>query len=646
MTSADTAPAADTPDLLPPNPDEAGQRRLTGPVAYVFYILAIGFVLFHLYVLNIRAMDPWVFRSIHLSLASAIGFALYAGGRRPGSRVQIIDWICIAASLYCAYYIYTNLDKLLFRAGVMPTRTDYIVALVGVLLVLELTRRTSGWTLPILALVFVAYAFLGPYLPGMLTHRGYSAPRFFTYIYGLDGVFGVTLGVSSTYLVLFIAFAAFLEKSGVGDYFVKFAYSLAGSARGGPAKVAVLASGLMGMISGTSAGNVVATGSFTIPLMRRVGYNPRFAGATEAVASTGGQIMPPIMGAGAFIMAEVTGIPYSRLMLAAIIPAVLYFASVYFMVDHEAAKTGMLGVPRRELPVLRDMLAKAYLFLPVVVLIWTLLSGYSVVRAGTLGLITSLVLGLLNRERPMNLRSILDALELGARNSIGLISICACAGIIVGVIALTGVGLRFSSFLLAIAQGNQLLALVLAMVIAIVLGTGMPTTAAYAVAASVVAPGLIRMGMAPIVAHMFVFYFAVISAITPPVALAAYAASGIAGTDPMKTSLQAFRLGLAAFIVPFMFVYGPSLLLQAEPLRVAVSAVTALIGVYMLASAVQGWFLGPLSLPLRVVSFISALMFIESSYVTDGIAILLALVVYAVQRRMAVPASVQKQTTA
>src|SRR5690606_24016013 len=329
MTSADTAPAADTPDLLPPNPDEAGQRRLTGPVAYVFYVIAIGFVLFHLYVLNIRAMDPWVFRSIHLALASAIGFALYGAGRRPGSRVQIIDWICIAASLYCGYYIYSNLGTLLFRAGVMPTRTDYIVALVGVLLVLELTRRTSGWTLPILALLFIAYAFLGPYLPGMLTHRGYSAPRFFTYIYGLDGVFGVTLGVSSTYLVLFIAFAAFLEKSGVGDYFVKFAYSLAGSARGGPAKVAVLASGLMGMISGTSAGNVVATCSFTLPAMRKVGYNARFAAATEASASTGGQILPPIMGAGAFIMAEVTGIPYSRLMLAAAIPAILYFASVY-----------------------------------------------------------------------------------------------------------------------------------------------------------------------------------------------------------------------------------------------------------------------------------------------------------------------------
>ena len=342
----------------------------------------------------------------------------------------------------------------------------------------------------------------------------------------------------------------------MGDYFVNFAFALAGRARGGPAKVAIFASGLMGMINGTSAGNVVATGSLTIPLMKKVGYKPRTAGAIEAAASTGGQIMPPIMGAGAFIMAEVTGIPYQEIAAAAIIPAILYFVSIYFMVDFEAAKLGMRGMREDELPKLRKLVRQVFLFIPIVILIAALFMGYSVIRAGTLATAAAAVVSWLTPFR-MGLRSIVKAFEIAGIMSIQIIAVCACAGIIVGVISLTGVGARFSNLLLDLAGVSQLLALFFAMCIAILLGMGMPTTAAYAVAAAVVAPGLVALGIPLLTAHFFVFYFAVVSAITPPVALASYAAAGISGANPMETSVDSFKdRSLRAFRGGRFFDYG------------------------------------------------------------------------------------------
>ncbi|HEU0222332.1 MAG TPA: TRAP transporter fused permease subunit, partial [Paracoccaceae bacterium] len=466
---------------------------------------------------------------------------------------------------------------------------------------------------------------------------GYAIDRFFSYIYTDNGILSDPVAVSSTYIILFIIFSAFLSASRVGDYFVNFAFAAAGRARGGPAKVAVFASGLMGMINGTSAGNVVATGSLTIPLMKKVGYRPRTAAAIEAAASTGGQIMPPIMGAGAFIMAEVTGIPYPEIAVAAIIPAVLYFLAVFLMVDFEAAKLGMRGMHKKDLPVFSKMAAQVYLFIPIVILITALFMNYSVIRAGTLALVAAAVVSWLTPYR-MGPAGIFRALRLGAEMSIQIIAVCACAGIIVGVIALTGVGARFSSLLLGVASSTllpagtgQLLALFFAMVIAIILGMGMPTTAAYAVAASVVAPGLIQLGLEPLVAHFFVFYFAVISAITPPVALAAYAGAAIANSEPMQTSVTAFKLGLAAFIVPFMAVYSPSLFMEGEWDEIVHVAVTASVGIYLLAAAVQGWFLGPLNLPLRIASIVAALALIEGGLVTDLVGLGLGGAVFAWQ---------------
>ncbi len=579
---------------------------------------------------------PWVFTSFGYALVASVVIAMVVSwlAEPDERRISAADWVLLVGSLSVAGYLLFNLEGLRFRAGVMPTPPDYWAALAGVLLILEVTRRVAGMALVVISIIFILYAFIGPWLPGFLQHSGYRPDRFFTYLYTDNGILGAPVAVSSTYIILFIAFAAFLQASRVGDYFVNFAFAAAGHARGGPAKVAIFASGLMGMINGTSAGNVVATGSLTIPLMKRVGYRPRSSAAIEAAASTGGQIMPPVMGAGAFIMAEVTGIPYTEIMVAALIPAVLYFISIYFMVDNEAKRAGMRGLPRSELPVFGELVKQVYLFVPIIILIGALFMGYSVIRAGTLSLVAAVVVSWLSPHK-LGIMGIINALELSAKMAIQLIAVCACAGIIVGVIGLTGVGLRFSSMLLQIADTSQFLALIFAMGISILLGMGMPTTAAYAVAASVVAPGLQQLGIPPLVAHFFVFYYAVISAITPPVALAAYAGAAIAGSEPMRTSVTAFKLGLAAFIVPFMFVYSPGLLMADSWGNIVHNTITATLGVYLLSAAVQGWFFGRMAYWTRGVLLVAALTMIEGGWTTDIIGIGLAVALFLWQRRTA-----------
>ena len=506
-------------------------------------------------------------------------------------------------------------------------------ATAGTALILELTRRVAGMALVVIAGIFLVYTFTAHLLPSILrVEVPYTWQRFFGTVYSDVGILGTTTSVSSTYIILFIIFAAFLQASKVGDYFVNFAFAAAGRARGGPAKVAIFASGLMGMINGTSAGNVVATGSLTIPLMKKVGYHKKTAGAVEAAASTGGQIMPPIMGAGAFIMAEVTGIPYTEIAAAAIIPAILYFASIYFMVDFEAAKLGMRGMREDELPKFNKMIRQVYLFIPIIILIVALFMGYSVIRAGTLATVAAAVVSWLTPHR-MGLRAIVKAFELAGIMSIQIIAVCAAAGIIVGVISLTGVGARFSNLLLDLAGVSQLLAMFFAMCIAILLGMGMPTTAAYAVAAAVVAPGLVNLGIPLLTAHFFVFYFAVVSAITPPVALASYAAAGISGANPMETSVDSFRLGIAAFIVPFMFFYNGALLMDGTWFEVIRAGLTATFGVFLLAAGVQGWFMGGRSVwYLRVGLILAALFMIEGGFVTDIIGVGLTVAIFLVQR--------------
>ncbi len=571
---------------------------------------------------------------IPLLVATFGGIILGWLDRTPRHRFSLPDLVLGVCALAVAIYLITIYGTLMRNSTGTPFAPIGIslAAVAGTALIMELTRRVTGLALIVIAGIFLIYVFVGHLAPGFLNSPRIDWARFFSQVYTDAGILGPTTAVSSTYIILFIIFAAFLQASKVGEYFINFAFAAAGRTRGGPAKVSIFASGLMGMINGTSAGNVVATGSLTIPLMKKVGYHRKTAGAVEAAASTGGQIMPPIMGAGAFIMAEITGIPYTDIAVAAILPAVLYFVSVYFMVDFEAAKLGMRGMREDELPKLGRMLRQVYLFLPIIILIYALFAGYSVIRAGTLATIAAAAVSWLTPHR-MGLRSIARAFEMAGVMSIQIIAVCACAGIIVGVISLTGVGARFSSVLLGIADTSQLLALFFAMCIAILLGMGMPTTAAYAVAASVVAPGLVQLGIPQLTAHFFVFYFAVLSAITPPVALASYAAAGISGANPMETSVASFKIGIAAFIVPFMFFYNGALLMDGPWLTVLQAAVTAIVGVFLLSSGVQGWFAGQRAAWIvRLMLLAAALFMIQGGLLSDAIGIALAAGAFAIQK--------------
>ncbi|MGQ0663873.1 MAG: TRAP transporter permease [Pseudomonadota bacterium] len=643
------------------------------------YYFCAAYTAFHLAVLNFVALDEWLFRAVHVSGGATIGFTMYSvwrGERRRG--VPAWDWVLIALSVYCAGYIYDSLPGLIMRVGVMPTQGDYIVGAIGTALVLEFARRTAGPILPILATLFIAYSFLGSWMPGVLHHRGFAPADFFSFIYSMEGIFGMTTAASSQYIVLFVAFASFLQVSKIGDYFIQLSIALCGWTRGGPAKVAVISGILFGTISGSAVANVVASGTFTIPMMRRVGYTKTSAAAIEATSSTGGQITPPVMGAGAFIMAEITNIPYSDIALAAVIPALLFYVANYAHVDIEAIKQNIHGLPREELPQIKPLLGQICLLTPLVILVMLLLSGYSVIAAGTWGIITAILVMLLHQLRlhsafllvPLGLFSALlwsdyevhpaGAIALGAaagvalavgllrhgmatclaairatiqeaiagladgaKQSIQLVAVCACAGIIVGVLGLTGLGGRFSAMILAIAGDSQFLALCFAALIALLLGMGMPTTAAYVIAASVVAPGLQRLGIDPLVAHMFVFYYAVISAITPPVALASFAAAALAQCDPWKASFESVRYGIAAFVVPFMFFYNPELLMKGDDLQIALMFVTAVFGIYFLALASEGWIRGPLNLALRAGLLVAAFLLVAGSLWLDiaGLAI-------------------------
>jgi TRAP transporter 4TM/12TM fusion protein len=600
---------------------------------YLIFWTCVAFTVFHLLILNVFPIDSVLFRAIHVGWGGVIAFAVYAPARgKTLGHVPLYDWFFILLSIGCAAYVGYYIDELQFRAGALYEPGDVIAGFVGSVLILEMTRRTAGLALPIIAGVFILYAFIGPWLPGILHHNGYNFGFFFSYIYSDQGIFGVTTQVSSTYIVLFITFGAFLSASKAGDYMNDLAVSLVGWARGGPAKVAVLSGVLFGTISGSSVGNVVASGMITIPMMRRVGYDRSTAGAIEATSSTGGQITPPVMGAGAFLMAEITGIPYTEIALAAVIPCFLFYIACYVHVDLHAVKNGLRGLPRSELTPISVMMRKFYLLSPIFILIGTLLMGFSEFRAGSLGIVSALVVSWLSREHRMGPKTTLIALETAARETAQLVAICACAGIIVGVIALTGIGGRFSHLVLGIAGENTVLAMLFAALISLILGMGMPTTAAYAVAASVVAPGLIRIGIEPLVAHMFIFYFAVISSITPPVALASFAAAAIAQADQWRTAMIAVKLGLATFIVPFMFFVSPLLLAQGEFLSILYVFATASVGVFFLASSTEGWLNGPLPLLLRVILFCGAVCLIIPEPITDIIGISIGGAIWIYQR--------------
>lgn len=597
-------------------------------------LLAVFTSLFHIYYLGFATMNTWSFRIFHVAFAMTI-IVLVKPLKLKYSKISAaIDVFLILAIVITTYYLVSNVERLAMFMQFRPTQLDVMICIIGVLLVLETTRRINGKTMVILAVIFILYGLFGNLLPQALGHRGYSISRIFSYLYSIDGVFGTSVNVSSTYMILFVLFGAVLEGTGGGRLFIESAIAGFGRYRGGPAKAAILASAGMGTISGSSAGNVVTTGTFTIPLMKKVGYRPTFAGAVEAVASTGGQLMPPIMGAGAFVLAETLGIPYREVAFSAIIPAVLYFLSVFVMVDCEARKTNLVPLKKEELPNMKTVLLEVgHLIIPLAILLYVLLIQNSTpIKAGLYGIFSSLIIAAFRKTTRYSFKGLLEMLAEGAKSSISVVSACACAGVIVGILALTGLGTRLVGLITTLSGGNVVLCLILTMIVTLILGMGLPTTAAYIVCSSVVAPALINFGIPALSAHFFIFYFACLSAITPPVAIASYAAAGLADTNPNSTGWEAFRLGLAAFIVPYMFVFSNALLLQGEIFTIIQAAITSAIGTVFFGMSISGWILHRANLFVRVLALAGALLLIDQGLLTDIIGIILMAIAFALQK--------------
>ena len=686
----------DSQEILKKFDKESDYRSYTGIMAKVVTAIAITFSCFQLYTAVFGVLDAMIQRSIHLAFGLTLVFLLYPSSKK-GSRTKLhpLDLALAVLGALTPMYIIANYGQLVLRAGT-ATPFDMVIGVIGILLVLEAARRVVGLPIVIIASVFVAYAFAGPYLPGQLAHRGVDVGDLVQHLYfTTEGVFGIPLGVSSTFIFLFILFGAYLEKTGLGQYFIDLANSVAGRAAGGPAKVAVLSSGLMGTVSGSSVANVVGTGSFTIPMMKRLGYKPEFAGAVEAAASTGGQLMPPIMGAAAFLMAEMTNIPYVRIIGAAVIPALLYYFGVWAGVHFEAKKLGLRGMTKEELPNLKEIFfGRGYLMLPLIGIIWLLVSGYTPMLAafyaiilsiaaailgwwaplpigamvilfavmkpvfhvgqygaqgvlkyltqmtplGALAVLAAVLFGfyILKKKPKLSTREIVGGLESGARSAIGVLVATACAGIIIGVVTKTGLGLKLGTVLVAIANGNLILTLVFTMITSLILGMGVPTTANYIITSTIAAPAIIMIlrqkfpGLPTdaisiiLPAHMFAFYFGIIADVTPPVALAAFAGAGIAKANPMKTGLIASKLAIAAFLVPYIFVLNPAMLMIDIQLLPAIQMIaTSMIGIIGVSAGIMGYLVYKSLWWERIAMILGGILLVDPGTFTDVIGLVL-----------------------
>lgn len=619
---------------------ESNTMEYKGLMAKFISALAISFSLFQLYTATFGVLDAQLQRAIHLGFGLSLAFLLYPTKKSwRRDRLHPLDAILAILGAAAPAYIVIFYNELVLRAG-LPTPADAIIGAAGILLVIEAARRVVGIPMVIVVLVFITYAFAGSYMPGILAHKGLTIEQFVSHVYfTTEGIFGIPLGVSSTFIFLFILFGAYLESTGLGKFFIDAANALAGWASGGPAKVAVLSSGLMGTVSGSSVANVVGTGSLTIPMMKKLGYHKNFAGAVEAAASTGGQLMPPVMGAAAFLMAEFVGVPYVEIVKAAVIPAALYFIGVWLGVHFEAKRNNLKGIPREELPKFGTLLReRGHLAIPLLVIVWLLVSGYTPMRAALVAIFLSIICSALRKSTRMKPLEIIKGLENGARNVLGVLVACAAAGIIIGVVTKTGVGLKLASGLLELSGGLLLPSMFLTMITAIVLGMGVPTTANYVITSTIAAPALLQMGVPILAAHMFVFYFGIIADVTPPVALAAYAGAGIAGGNALKTGVNASKLAIAAFIIPYMFVLSPELLLvYGVDSGLILALVTAIIGMIALSSSLIGYLAAPLKSWQRLILSAGGLMMIKPGLLTDiaGIAIFAAILIFQIKNNRA-----------
>ncbi|MDD2206682.1 MAG: TRAP transporter permease [Aminobacterium sp.] len=605
------------------------KRNLTGIAAKICSILAICMSLYHMYSSGIHMLPQFQHRAIHLAFALALTFFIFPATSKQKNRLPIWDIVAIVFSLAVGAYLTLDYMNIVFRMG-DPIARDIVIGAVMIFLVLEATRRTMGWPLVIVAICFLLYAFFGHLIPGTLGHRQYGVERIVEHMFlTSEGIYGVAIYVTATFVFLFILLGAFLTETGGAQAFIDLAFSLTGRFRGGPAKAAVLASGLMGTISGSSFANVAGTGTFTIPLMKSVGYKPEFAGGVEASASTGGQIMPPIMGAAAFIMAEMTGVPYGKLIVHAAIPAILYYVAVFIMVDMEAAKLGLFGMKKSELPVFSKVFKDgAFLLLAPFSIVYMLLAGYSPIKASVTAVLIVIITSSFRKATRMSLKSFLRALDLGARGALSVIAACAVAGLIVGTVTLTGLGLKFADFIIALSGGQLHLALLLTMIASIIMGMGMPTTALYIILGSMVAPALVKLSVPVVAAHLFIFYFGCMASVTPPVALSSYLAAAIAKADSVKTALQGLKLSSSAFILPFVFALSPRILLLNTSLGSATTAIiTATLGVVALSASLEGYLMGRLPLLLRAVAGVAAICLIDPGWLGDVIGLVILSVI-------------------
>jgi TRAP transporter 4TM/12TM fusion protein len=591
--------------------------------------------LFHMYAAGIAPFTALIQRPVHLALMSVLGFlglGVLKTRSRGGEKGRTIDrlrawigWGLAAVAVCSAVYLGLNHEELV-RLSATPTTSSLLLGGATLAAVIELTRRTTGWGLVAVAILALLYALAGPYLPGLLAHRGYGPTRLIEHLYlTTEGIWGIPLGVSADFVYLFILFGAILDVAGGGALLLGLADRVAGHTRGGPAKTAVVASAFMGSLSGSAVANVVTTGTFTIPIMRRNGFRPQFAAAIEAAASTGGQVMPPIMGAGAFVLATWTQIPYIEVALAATVPALLYYGAVLAGVHFRACRRGIMpgGAADRE-----PVLPRLHLLIPLVAIVIMLAMGRSPMRAAFWGVASATAIALIRPTTRLDLEDVKRALLAAGSGTVQVAAACAAAGLVVGVASLTGIGLRMSDLIIALAGGKLFPAMVLTALGSLVLGMGLPTTAAYVVLAALGAPALVELGVSLLAAHLFIFYYGCMSNVTPPVSLAAYAAAGIAGAPAMRTAVTAVGLAAAGFIVPFLFVYGPAILLVGSPAEIALAAVTGMVGVIALSAGIMGYARRPLAVWERLVLGAGSLLMIIPGPFTDAAGIGVAMLFF------------------
>ncbi len=616
---------------------ESTTRTFSGTMKKVFFVLCLIVSLYHLYTATFGPPLTLIHRSIHVCMMLVLAFLMYPMSKKSSfTTPSIIDWILIILSFAAPVYITTDYLGVVERAG-NPNTTDMLMATLLVVLVLEASRRVSGWVLSALSIVFIIYGLFGRNMPGMFMHRGYDWASLSNHFFAnTEGIYGTSVNVAASYIFLFILFGCVMGKSGMGQLFNDLALSIAGHTQGGPAKVSVLASGLLGSINGAAVANVVTTGAFTIPLMKKIGYTKEFAGAVESAASVGGQLLPPIMGAAAFIMAEMLGVKYSNIIVWAAIPALLYYLGVILQVQLRASKDGLHGLPKEQLPSFKAVIkSRGHLLFPIFFLVYMLFfSGTTVVYSAVLTIVLTIIVAQLREGTRMSFNDIITAVADGAKQTVSVAIACACVGIIIGVCSKTGFGLTMANTIIALGGTSILFTLIFTMITCMILGMGLPSIPAYIITAAIAAPALSKLGIPPAAAHMFSFYYAMFANLTPPVALASFAAAGLSGGDPMKTGWASVKLAIAGFIVPFMFVFSPQLMLINTTLfEGAWTALSACLGVFLLAVAVEGYFMAPVGALVRIVVLAGALSLMYPDAVTDIIGVVTLALLYVVQRK-------------